>query len=113
RVTEKVGLDTKRWIDAVRTTLATPIESAEYPGHRFRVQCADITLAVMTLSRGNGRMLPSLAWRGTEVDRLLARWRADQFVEISARHVARSNPWMGIPGCVYLAGHAESGERAR
>src|SRR4029079_12801001 len=36
------------------------------------------------------------------VDRVIARWRAEQFVEISARQVARVNPWAGIPGCIYL-----------
>jgi hypothetical protein len=47
-------------------------------------------------------MLHALAWRGTEVARTIERWRTDQFVAISARHVARANPWSGIPGCVYL-----------
>ena len=32
----------------------------------------------------------------------LARWRPEQLVAISAREVARANPWGGIPGCVYL-----------
>jgi threonylcarbamoyladenosine tRNA methylthiotransferase MtaB len=35
------------------------------------VQCADIAGAVSALARGNGRMLPALAWRGTEVDRVV------------------------------------------
>ena len=29
---------------------------------------------------------------------MIARWRPEQFVEISARDVARANPWAGIPG---------------
>ena len=47
-------------------------------------------------------MLASLAWRGTEVDRVIARWRPEQYVEVSARDIARANPWAGIPGCIYL-----------
>jgi hypothetical protein len=66
------------------------------------VQCADIRAAVAALARSNARMLDALAWRGTEVERVVARWRPDQFVEVSPRQVARANPWEGIPGCVYL-----------
>jgi hypothetical protein len=28
---------------------------------------------------------------------VIARWRPEQFVEVSARDIARSNPWAGIP----------------
>ncbi|HSC24008.1 MAG TPA: hypothetical protein VLG08_09865, partial [Casimicrobiaceae bacterium] len=102
RVSEKVGFDGARWAEAVATALATPVESSDYPGRRFSVQCADIARAVFTLARSNGRMLATLAWRGTEVERTTARWRADQYVEIAPREIARANPWAGIPGCVYL-----------
>jgi hypothetical protein len=103
RVVDKVGLDGARWLDAVVRALAAPVESPDYPGHRFKVQCADIAGAVSALGRANARMLPVLAWRGTEVDRVVQRWRPDQYVEISARQIARANPWAGIPGCIYLA----------
>jgi len=109
RVTERVGLDGARWLDAVVNALATPVETAEYPGHRFRVQCADIAAAVNAVARSNGRMLAALAWRGTEVDRVVERWRPDQFVEVSPRQVARANPWSGLPGCVYLGASAQAG----
>jgi hypothetical protein len=112
RVTERVGLDGTRWLEAVATTLATPVETPEYPGHRFRVQCADILAAVDAVARSNGRMLAALAWRGTEVDRVVERWRPDQFVEISARQVARANPWSGLPGCVYLGPSSQAGAPA-
>ncbi len=102
RVSDAVGIDSARWFDAVTTALQTPIEAPDYPGVLFAVQCADIAGAVSTLARSNGRMLAALAWRGTEVERVIARWRPEQFVEISARNVARANPWSGIPGCIYL-----------
>jgi hypothetical protein len=102
RVGERVGLDGERWLAAVVSALQTPIESADYPGRRFTLQCSDIAVAVAMMARGNARMLPALAWRGTEVDRVVAQWRPEQYVEISARQLARANPWSGIPGCVYL-----------
>ncbi|MEP6942102.1 MAG: hypothetical protein ABI981_04165 [Betaproteobacteria bacterium] len=102
RVSDRVGLDSRVWFDAVSTALSMPIESPDYPGVRFTVQCADIASAVATLARSNGRMLSTLSWRGTEVERVLSRWRPDQFVEIAARNVARFNPWAGLPGCIYL-----------
>src|SRR4029077_18880749 len=86
RVSDKVGLDSARWFEAVTTALQTPIEAPEYPGIWFAVQCADIAAAVSTLARSNGRMLAALAWRGTEVERVITRWRPEQFVEISARN---------------------------
>ena len=108
RVTDRVGIDGARWLDAVARTLAVPVETPAYPGRRFRVQCADIESAVGALARANGRMLGSLAWRGTEVDRVVERWRPDQVVEVTARQVARANPWSGIPGCIYFASAAQS-----
>src|ERR1700686_4017043 len=84
RVSDKVGLDSARWFEAVTTALQTPIETPEYPGTRFAVQCADIAGAVSTLARSNGRMLVALAWRGTEVDRVIARRPQEQLAEIPA-----------------------------
>ena len=107
RVTATVGFDGARWLDAVALAFQTPLEAADYPGHRFWVQCADIVSAVSALARSNGRMLRALAWRGTEVDRVVARWRPEQYVDISPRQVARTNPWAGIPGCIYLGGPVE------
>jgi hypothetical protein len=104
RVSDKVGLDGARWAAAVAIALRTPVETPEYPNRRFSLQCADIARAVVALARSSGRMLPTLAWRGTEVDRVIARWRPEQYVEFSPRQVARTNPWAGIPGCIYLAG---------
>jgi len=102
RVIDRVGLDGARWLDAVVKALDTPIEMPDSPGYRFVVQCTDIALAVSTLARSNARLLNALAWRGTEVERVVGQWRPDQYVEISQRLAARSNPWAGIPGCIYL-----------
>lgn len=102
RVSEVVGFDAEAWFAAVNAVLQTPIEAPDYPGRHFTLQCADVMAAVTTLARSNGRMLPSLAWRGTEVDRTVARWRPEQFVGVSARDIARANPWAGIPGCIYF-----------
>ena len=88
----------------MNAALQTPIEVPDYPGRRFALRCADFTAAVTSLARSNGRMLPLLAWRGTEVDRVVASWRPEQFVGISARDIARANPWAGIPGCIYFGG---------
>jgi hypothetical protein len=102
RVVDAVGFDAGRWYEAAKKTLETPIETPDYPGRKFVVQCADIAGAVTMLSRGEGRMLPALAWRGTVVERAMKNWRPDQYVEVSARQVARANPWSGLPGCVYM-----------
>jgi hypothetical protein len=110
RVSEAVGIDGTRWFDAVATALRTPIETPDYPGVLFAVQCADIAGAVSALARAHGRMLAALAWRGTEVESVIARWRPEQFVEISARNVARANPWSGIPGCVYFGNSAKAAD---
>ena len=72
RVTDAVGLDAARWFIALQATLQTAVETPDYPGRRFSVQCADIASAVAMLSRGDGRMLAALAWRGTVVERTLA-----------------------------------------
>jgi hypothetical protein len=102
RVNEAVGFDSARWFDAVGLALQLPIEAAEYPGHPFTVQCADIANAVAMLSRGNGRVLGVLSWRGSEGTGTITRWRPDQFVEVTARQVARANPWQGLLGCVFM-----------
>src|SRR5215831_18291488 len=80
RVTDPVGFDSLRWFDAVAAALRTPVETPDYPGQRFAVQCSDVASAVARLARSNGRMLAALAWRGTEVDRAMLHWRPDQFV---------------------------------
>ena len=112
RVTDAVGFDALRWFDALRATLQVPLEVPEYPGRRFIVQCSDLASAVAALARADGRMLGALAWRGTVVDKTIARWRPDQYVEISAREVARGNPWAGLPGCIYMGNSAPDAEVA-
>ena len=102
RVSGAVGFDTLRWFEAVGDALRLPVEAPDYPGRKFTVQCADIASAAAMLARSNGRMLSVLSWRGTEVARVTSRWRTDQFVEISARQIARANPWRGLPGCVFM-----------
>ena len=102
RVTDAVALDGTRWLEAVATVLATPAVSPDHPDRRFAVRCDDVALAVRSLARADARMLAVLSWRGTETERSLEHWRADQYVEIAARQVARANPWAGLPGCIYL-----------
>ncbi len=94
-----------------RPRCSTPIETPDYPGVRFTVQCADIASAVATLARSNGRMLATLSWRGTEVERVLSRWRPEQFVEISARNIARANPWAACPAASTSAYRKDRGLR--
>jgi cell division protein FtsI/penicillin-binding protein 2 len=110
RVSEAVGFDSLRWFEAVRLALEVPIEAPEYPGRAFTVHCADIAGAVAALTRAGGRMLEVLSWRGTEVARVMAHWRPDQFVEVSAREVARANPWRGLAGCVFMGDSAPPGQ---
>ena len=110
RVSEPVGFDSLRWFDAVNLALQLPIEAPDYPGRKFTVQCADIASAAAMLSRADGRMLNALSWRGTEVSRVVSRWRPEQFVEVSAREVARGNPWRGLPGCIFMGNSAGPGE---
>ena len=112
RVADSVGFDAARWAEAARQALATPIETPRYPGQTFNVRCSDLRAAVAMLSRGNGRMLATLAWRGTEVGRTIASWQPEQYVEISARHLSRANPWRGLPGCVYLGSGRAEGDDA-
>ncbi len=102
RVSEAVGFDAARWFDAVALAMQQPVEAPAYPGRAFAVQCPDIAGAAAMLTRSNARMLAALSWRGTEVARVVDRWHPDQFVEITARMVARANPWGGLPGCIYL-----------
>jgi len=104
RVAEAVGFDMTRWTAAVERALREPVQAPEYPGRTFAVQCADIAGAVGLMTRGDARILRTLAWRGTEVSRTLAQWSAEQQVGIAARSVARANPWAGLPGCVNLTG---------
>ena len=106
RVVDPVGFDLVRWTEAARHTLGAAVETPQYPRRRFFVRCSDLAAAAATLARARGRMLATLAWRGTEAERTTARWRPEQVVEISARQLARSNPWDGIPGCVYLLARA-------
>src|ERR1700751_872187 len=109
RASAAVGFDSLRWFEAVGIALRLPVEAPEYPGRKFTVQCADIANAVAMLSRFDGRMLNTLSWRGTEVARVMEHWRPDQFVEVSAREIARGNPWLGLPGCIFM-GNAAAGE---
>jgi len=102
RVSDAVGFDSSRWFEAVNTALDQPVDAPDYPGRKFKVQCADIATAAALLTHSDGRMLGTLSWRGTEVNRVLSQWRAEQFVEISARQIARGNPWRGLPGCVFM-----------
>ena len=112
RVVDAVGFDAVRWAEAARAALHTAVETPEYPGRRFNVRCSDLASAAASLARANGRMLATLAWRGTEVDHAIADWRPDQYVEISARQVARANPWGGVHGCVYLLNGGSDGNEA-
>jgi hypothetical protein len=112
RVVDAVGFDAVRWAEAARQALTTPVETPRYRGQTFNVRCADLAAAVAMLSRGGGRMLATLAWRGTEVDRTVASWQPGQYVEISAHNLARANPWRGLPGCVYLANGGADGKEA-
>lgn len=108
RVAEALGVDAGRWAAAAQHAMRTPAESADYPGRRFDLRCSDLAFALESVTRGGSRLLESLAWRGTTVPQVVARWRPEQFVEFSARQVERENPWRGLPGCVYLAGSGTS-----
>ena len=109
RVETAVGLDAARWFDAAGRALATPFEVPEYPGMRFHVGCADLAAALTALTRSDGRMLDALAWRGTEGAAVVARWHPDQMMAVSAREVARRNPWNGVAGCIYLGARGADG----
>jgi hypothetical protein len=105
RVEAVVGFDAARWFASAARALETPFDVPEYPRLRFRVGCVDLAGALSALARADGRMLEALAWRGTEGAKTIAQWRPEQMVSISAREVARRNPWNGIGGCLYLGGH--------
>ena len=107
RVEAAVGLDPAIWFDAARRALAEPFDVPAYPQRRFRVGCADLAGALTALTRAEGRMLHALAWRGTEGKTLLARWPAEQMMAVSARELARLNPWNGLAGCIYLGAPSE------
>jgi len=107
RVGAPLGFDAGRWFVAVQQALANPVESADYPGQRFQLGCADLVGALTALARTDARMLDSLAWRGTEGRTTLARWQPAQQVAIGARQVMRRNPWGGVAGCIYF-GRPES-----
>ena len=109
RVVDPVGFDSVRWADAARLALGAAVEAPQYPGRRFSVRCSDLASAAAILSRAHGRMLATLAWRGTEVERAVADWRPDQYVKVSARQLARTDPWDGIPGCIYLVNGGADG----
>ncbi|HEY2187437.1 MAG TPA: hypothetical protein VGH48_02625, partial [Caldimonas sp.] len=104
RVEHHVGLDPARWFAAAADALATPVEAADAPGRRFQVRCDDLADALESLRRADAAMLETLAWRGTEGSATLARWRADQQMQLTAREVTRKNPWGGVPGCIYIGG---------
>ncbi|MES2959016.1 MAG: hypothetical protein V4792_12560 [Pseudomonadota bacterium] len=102
RVSQPVGLDAVRWFSLADEALGRAIKTPDYPERQFHLRCSDLTAALAALLHADARMLDSLAWRGSEGSTVLARWRPDQMSEISAHHVARRNPWQGVPGCVYL-----------
>ncbi len=108
RVAAPVGLQPALWFEAAEAALHQPFETPEYPGKRFQVGCADLSAALTALTRSNARMLDALAWRGTEVPAVVARWGPEQMVAISSGQVARRNPWNGVPGCIYLGATASS-----
>ena len=109
RVEHRVGVDPARWFAAAAAALATPVEAAGAPGRSFQVRCADLVAALETMRRADAAILESLAWRGSEGSATLARWRADQEMQITAREVTRKNPWGGVPGCIYLGGNGDAG----
>lgn len=102
RVGGPVGLDAARWFEVAQKALGTPIEAAGYPGQHFQLVCADLAAALTALTRADARMLDSLAWRGSEGGARVARWRADQQMEVMASQFTRRNPWAGVAGCIYL-----------
>ena len=77
RVERPVGLDLTRWYESANRMLATTVEVPEYPGRRFQVGCSDLADALHALSRGDARMLETLAWRGSEAAKSIAGWEPD------------------------------------
>jgi len=102
RVEAPVAFDAARWTAAATRALDTPFDVPGVAGLHLRVACADLATALAALTRADGRLLEALAWRGTEGAAALAQWRPEQMMAVSAREVARRNPWNGIAGCVYL-----------
>ena len=102
RVQGPVGLDAERWFAAAQQALQTPLRPPGREERRITLGCGDLAAAIAALARNGGRMIESLAWRGTEPAAVVARWRPDQLMEVPARALARSNPWGGLPGCIYL-----------
>ena len=99
---DPVGFDGARWLDAVTLALATPVETPDVPGTASRCG-ARTSRSPCARSRARTRACsPRSRGAAPRPSARLARWRADQFVEISPRQVARANPWAGLPGCVYL-----------
>ena len=69
-----------RWFDAVARTLAAPIETPDYPGRKFIVQCADIARAVATLARGERPdARRARVARHRVVERAMTHWRPEQY----------------------------------
>ena len=102
RVAAPVGFDAARWFAAAGQALAQPLQAPDHPGQTFALRCSDLGGALDALLHNDARLLDRLAWRGTETRTVLARWRADQQVEIAPHHVTRRNPWAGVAGCIYL-----------
>jgi hypothetical protein len=102
RVAQAVGIDPARWFAAAEKSLGAALETAEYPGQRFQLRCADLADALAAPARADARLLDALAWRGTESGATLARWRPEQQMEVAPHLVTRRNPWNGIAGCIYL-----------
>ena len=108
RVARPLGLDPRRWYRAADAAVDTPVRSSDYPDRPFTLRCADLVGALSALARADGRMLETLAWRGTEAGTTLARWRAEQQMAVASTQVARRNPWGGIAGCVYLGSQGDA-----
>ena len=79
------------------SALGQPIETAAYAGRRFELRCVDLVDALGALLRADARMLDALSWRGTEAGATVARWRPDQQMEITERHVMRPIHGTALP----------------
>ncbi|HEX2540055.1 MAG TPA: hypothetical protein VHM00_03120 [Caldimonas sp.] len=112
RVEHRVGLDLGRWFAAADAAIDEPVESSDYPDRQFKVRCADLVGALAALGRADGRMLETLAWRGSEGAASLARWRPDQQMAVAPTQVTRRNPWGGLAGCIYLGRQGEGEDTA-
>ena len=110
RVAQPVGIDPARWFAAAEKSLGAAIDTADYPGQRFPLRCADLAAALAALTRADARLLDALAWRGTESGATLARWRPAQQMEVAAHLLTRRNPWNGVAGCIYLGRHDQAGD---